>query len=63
MGLANMREQGVTHLVAFCHNDPPACHASLRVSRPPADQQPYRASQLDQRPNQQVVRAGRARRK
>jgi hypothetical protein len=21
MDLANMREQGVTHLVAFCHND------------------------------------------
>jgi hypothetical protein len=29
MDLANMREQGVTHLVAFCHND--ACRSTLAL--------------------------------
>jgi hypothetical protein len=29
MDLANMREQGVTHLIAFCHND--ACRHRVEL--------------------------------
>jgi hypothetical protein len=37
MTLGNMRQQGVQHLIAFCHND--ACHhqALIDVSRYPDD--------------------------
>jgi hypothetical protein len=37
MDLANMREQGVTHLVAFCHNDACRHQAVIDVSSYPGD--------------------------
>jgi hypothetical protein len=37
MDLANMREQGVTHLVAFCHNDACRHSALIDVSKYPGD--------------------------
>ena len=37
MDLANMREQGVTHLIAFCHNDACRHQAVIDVSSYPGD--------------------------
>jgi hypothetical protein len=37
MTLANMRGQGVTHLVAFCHNDACRHQALIDVSKYPGD--------------------------
>jgi hypothetical protein len=37
MDLANMREQGVHHLVAFCHNDACRHQALIDVSKYPDD--------------------------
>ncbi len=37
MDLANMREQGVTHLIAFCHNDACRHQALSDVSAYPGD--------------------------
>jgi hypothetical protein len=37
MDLADMREQSVTHLVAFCHNDACRHQALIDVSKYPGD--------------------------
>jgi hypothetical protein len=37
MDLANMREQGVHHLIAFCHNDACRHQTLIDVSKYPGD--------------------------
>jgi hypothetical protein len=37
MTLGNMREQGVTDLVAFCHNDACRHQAAINVSKYPGN--------------------------
>jgi hypothetical protein len=37
MDLANMREQGVHHLIAFCHNDARHHQAMIDVSKYPGN--------------------------